>query len=188
MLAQICRTSTTPPLQFMKFFALSLALSIAFAAAEDKSPVFYQLDSNTPLYGKNFPNPNPSRPKFHEWFIDKEKAIADEKTAKRLMEIVSSEASYERNSSVLCFQPGMGFSVTRDGKACHYLICLHCHNMDVFIDGKQTESEVVLTKEAHRKLTALYEEITKENKPSPEKDDPKKLDEVPAAKEGEGKK
>jgi len=129
-----------------------------------ESAIVYELDGN--IYSESRPNPKPERKVLHGWNIDSVYQDVNDAKLAKIVSIVDDRSSIDAGLQIMCFQPGFGFTVNRDGKRLDYLICLDCRNMTVYMEGKVVRREETFTMEAFEELknlvTALISQLSEQ--------------------------
>jgi hypothetical protein len=143
----------------MKTCITILFLGLAILHGAETKALTHRLDPNTIIYnGKEYVDPNPERMKFHNWYIDETKTNIDSRLVADFLSVIEDDKSFQ-NMSIMCFQPGLGFSISKDSKIYDYLVCLHCSNMEFYVDGVQVSHKSTLTSKALLRIKEIYESI-----------------------------
>jgi len=143
----------------MKIAFLLLFSFLCISTSIGAPGISYKIDPLSEIYGPNKPNPDSKRPKFHGWYIDATKKDISPNIVDQFLRIADSDTSFHQGARAMCFQPGLGFSITREGKKYDYLICIMCSNMNTYVDGKIIHDGTVFTSEARQKIKELYTTI-----------------------------
>lgn len=82
---------------------------------------------------------------FHGWRILGRTSIADPATRKKLNDALRSGVIASDGAVARCFDPRHGLRLTQGGRTTDLVICFHCEQAHVFIDGKRSERVLTTT-------------------------------------------